>query len=151
MKRLRDVLLGGVSGVAIAIAGAAFAQNIVSSLQQSQDPRGVIGLDAANNVWLQNGQHLGSNTNAGGAAPAVSACGTSPTIAGTDFAFTLTTGSVATSCTVTFSKAFGASPRCVLMANGQATQPTFTTTAASMVITVDIASTVYTGICIAPS
>lgn len=148
MKKWKDRLLGGVSGIAIALAGASYAQNIVSSVQLSQDPRGAIGFDASNNMFLLKGQHFGSQ---GGAAPVASACGTGPTVTGTDFAFTLTTGSSATSCTVTFANAFGASPRCILGTQGSATQPTYTTTAASVVITVDIASTVYTGICIAPS
>jgi hypothetical protein len=151
MNRIRDLLLGGVSGIALALAGASYAQNIVSSFQQSQDPRGGIGLDAAGNLWLLTGQHLGSNTNQGGGTPALTTCGTAPTITGTDFAFTLTTGSVGTSCIVTFAKAFGAAPRCVITANGTATQPTYTTTAASVTLSVDIASTVYQAICIAPS
>jgi hypothetical protein len=148
MNRIRDLLLGGVSGIALALAGASYAQNIVASLQLSQDPRGSIGLDSKNNLFLLQGQHLGSQ---GGKAPALTTCGTAPTITGTDFAFTLTTGSVGTSCIVTFSNAFGAAPICVITANGTATQPTYTTTAASVTLSVDIASTVYQSICIAPS
>jgi hypothetical protein len=151
MNRIRDVLLGGVSGIALALAGAAYAQNIVSSVQLSQDPRGSVGFDASNNMFLLKGQHLGSNTAAGGKAPSLTTCGTAPTITGTDFAFTLTTGSTGTSCIVTFGAAFGAAPICVITANGTATQPTYTTTAASVTLSVDIASTVYQGICIAPS
>jgi hypothetical protein len=50
----------------------------------------------------------------GGSAPAVSgSCGTSPSVAGTDSAGKLTTGTVApTSCTLTFSKAWGTAPSC---------------------------------------
>lgn len=148
MKRLRDLLLGAASGIAIAIAGGAVAQNIVSSVQLSQDPRGGIGLDAAGNVFFLNGQHVGSQ---GGGTPALTTCGTAPTITGTDFAFTVTTGSVGTSCIITFAKAFGAAPRCVVSAQAQATQPTYTSTAASLTMSVDIASTAYNAICIAPS
>lgn len=148
MNRIRDILLGGVSGIALALAGAGYAQTIVSSIQLSQDPRGAIGFDSKNNMFLLKGQHLGSQ---GGSAPSLTTCGTAPTITGTDFAFTLTTGSTGTSCIVTFANAFGAAPVCVLTANGTATQPTYTTTAASVTLSVDIASTVYQGVCIAPS
>jgi len=96
MKRMKDLLLGGVSGLAIGLAGLAYAQTITSSLQQSQDPRGLVGVDANGGVWLLKGGHLGSNNAYGGTSPSTGACGTGPTIAGTDFAFTLTTGTTAT-------------------------------------------------------
>lgn len=49
-----------------------------------------------------------------GTAPALTSCGTSPTIAGTDTAGRVTEGSVATGCVITFNKAFGATPACVV-------------------------------------
>lgn len=51
----------------------------------------------------------------GGPAPAVSACGTgSPSISGTDNAGTITVGTSATACTLTFDHAYNAAPHCVL-------------------------------------
>lgn len=51
-----------------------------------------------------------------GTAPAVSACGTSPSIAGNDQAgvVTIGTGGSATTCTVTFNVGYGAAPHCFL-------------------------------------
>lgn len=49
----------------------------------------------------------------GGPAPALTSCGTgSPTITGDDQTGTVTTGTAATSCTMTFSKAYRATPVC---------------------------------------
>lgn len=52
----------------------------------------------------------------GGSAPAVSACGTSPSISGNDTTGTVTigTGGIVTSCTVTFATAYSAAPHCFL-------------------------------------
>jgi hypothetical protein len=55
---------------------------------------------------------------AGGTAPALTSCGTSPTIAGTDTAGTITEGSAASGCTATFNKAFAATPYCVMSSQG---------------------------------
>lgn len=148
MQRLRDILLGGVSGLAIGAAVIAQAQNITSSLQVSQDPRSPIGLDASNNMYLLRGQHLLSNTNAGGKAPTISSCGTGPTIAGTDFVFNFATGTAGTVCTISFGTAFGAAPQCLILPQAAATVPTYTATATQIAITTSIATTSYVGVCL---
>src|SRR5262249_25957010 len=48
-------------------------------------------------------------------APGLSACGTSPTISGSDVAGTITMGTgTPTSCTLTFANAYSAAPHCVV-------------------------------------
>jgi hypothetical protein len=49
-----------------------------------------------------------------GATPALSACGTSPTVSGTDHAGRITQGSSASGCTLTFGMAFATAPYCVV-------------------------------------
>jgi hypothetical protein len=49
----------------------------------------------------------------GGSAPALTACGTSPTIVGNDMVGTITVGTTATGCTMTFNKAWNQAPVCV--------------------------------------
>lgn len=124
--------------------GGAIGQNITRSVQLSQDPTGIYGVDTNNNVYFAN-KILARSTNA---VPVLTGCGTAPSILGNDTVGKLTTGSAATTCTVTFSLAYNVAPACVISAQGTATQPTFTTSTTAITITVDIASTVYNYICI---
>lgn len=83
----------------------AIAQNLNKSVQQSQDPTGVIGMDATNNVWFP--RHLGNR----GSAPTVAAgCGSGGAVVGSDFSGTVTegTGNVI-GCQIAFRAAFGSS------------------------------------------
>lgn len=60
---------------------------------------------------VDNNQHL----SAPGASPAVTTCGTgSPSITGSDIAGTVTTGTLATACTITFKVAYSAAPHCTI-------------------------------------
>jgi hypothetical protein len=127
-------------------AGGALSQNITRSMQVSQDPTGKFGVDTNNGFYLA--QHLLTQQTP---APTLSGCGTSPSILGSDVAGKLTTGSAATTCTVTFATAYVTAPACVVQTQGGATQPTFTTTTTTIAITVDIASTVYNYICVSQS
>jgi hypothetical protein len=52
---------------------------------------------------------LGSTT-----APALTSCGTTPSIVGTDLAGTVTMGTTATGCVITFNTAKSAAPHCVV-------------------------------------
>lgn len=47
-----------------------------------------------------------------GTAPALTSCGTSPSIVGSDVAGTITEGTLATGCTMTFAGTYGTSPSC---------------------------------------
>lgn len=86
--------------------------------------------------------------------PQVSACGTSPSIVGHDTAgkVTIGTGSVATSCTVTFGRPFTNPPACILNGSSSVfTTPALTTTTTGFVATVTspfTASAVYNYICV---
>lgn len=123
--------------------GLALAQNITKGVQLSQDATGPIGVDASNNVYFPN-KLLSTRV----ITPTLSTCGTAPSIIGNDTVGKLTTGSAATTCTVTFSAAFNVAPACVVSAQGTATQPTFTTSTTALTMSVDIASTVYNYICL---
>lgn len=50
----------------------------------------------------------------GAAAPVVTACGTTPAIIGTDLAGTVTMGTTATGCVITFNAAYATAPHCVV-------------------------------------
>jgi hypothetical protein len=128
--------------------GGALSQNINRAIQLSQDPTGLIGYDTTNNVYFPN--HILS-TIRGGPAPVLSGCGTAPSFTGSDVAMKLTTGSAATTCTVTFGTPFVTAPACVITAQGGAVQPTYTTSVTAISMTVDIASTVYAVVCMSPS
>jgi hypothetical protein len=82
-----------------------------------------------------------------GTAPGLTTCGTSPTITGSDSAGYFTTGSGATTCTITFSRTWTVAPSCVVETSGSATEPTYTVSATAITTTVDIASTKYFYIC----
>lgn len=56
-----------------------------------------------------------SHVNLGGAAPAITLCGTgSPSVSGTDTSGTITVGTAAITCTLTFKVAYAAAPHCVI-------------------------------------
>lgn len=142
-------ILACAASALVAVSVAAFGQTILRSVQLSQDTTGGFGVDASYNFYLTKGNHL--LTFGTPAAPVLSGCGTTPSITGSDFSFKLTTGSAATTCTITFAAAFLTAPQCFLQANGGATQPTFTTSTTALTVTVDIASTVYSGLCVSVS
>ena len=101
----------------------ALAQNINKSLQQSQSP-GAFGVDASNNVYFP--AHVLSN----GKAPATS----NGTVAGTDFAGTITESSNSIGGVLTFNKAFLAAPHCIMTSRtaASATPLTYTTSTVSL-------------------
>jgi|SRR5882757_3774147 len=124
--------------------GLALAQNITKGIQLSQDPTGPIGMDASNNVYFPN-KILSTRTT----TPVLSSCGTSPSVVGNDTVGKLTTGSAATTCTITFSAAYNVAPACILSAQGASPViPTYTTSTTAITVTVDVASTVYNYICL---
>jgi hypothetical protein len=88
----------------------------------------------------------------GSAIPVLTSCGTGPAIVAgsTDFAGNYTTGSAATTCTITFATAFGVAPTCLITnGTGAATLiPTYSTSATAITVSVDIASTAYQYLCV---
>jgi len=130
---MRKYLLPSLVILAIGLI-AALAQNINKSIQLSQDPTGVIGVDTNNNVYFP--AHILSNSTG---TPVLTACGTgSPTIVGTDVAGAVTVGNAATGCTITFSKAYVTSPWCTVtwqLGGLTSAQYTVSTTAITVVQT----------------
>lgn len=128
--------------------GFAVAQSITRGIQLSQDPTGPIGFDTNNASYFPG--HINSISRGTGLLPVLSTCGTAPSFTGTDNALRLTTGSAATTCTVTFGVPFVAIPACVITPQGAAVQPTYTVSITAISMTVDVASTVYNVICMGP-
>lgn len=93
-----------------------------------------------------NGKFGGSGT-----APTLSACGTTPSIAGSDIGGKVTIGSgVTTSCTVTFSAAWANAPACTIAGDNTAVTYAATTVTTALTITssADMASDVISYICV---
>lgn len=80
---------------------------VTKSLQGSQDPRGPVGLDASNNAYFP------AHVNSQGGTPALTSCGVSPTIVGSDMAGVVTVKT--TTCTITFAAAYTNAPACVVV------------------------------------
>lgn len=139
MKKLLSLALA----FALGLGSIAFAQTINKSLQLSQDASGPVNIDTIFSVYFP--RHiLFPRTN----SPVLTSCGTAPSIVGNDTVGKLTTGSAATTCTITFETAYAVAPACFLQTQGSATQPTYTTSTTAITATVDIASTVYNYFCV---
>lgn len=92
----------------------------VTGGQLSADGNSVIGDANADTATLWG--HLAFS----GSAPAMSACGTTPTVNGNDNRGIITLGSgTATSCTLTFSRAWAGTPGCVLTPEMSMTDPPY--------------------------
>lgn len=86
---------------------------------------------------------IGTKVRSAGAAPAVSACGTSPQITGSDLAGVVLTGTgTPTSCTITFNAAYTGEPFCVLQAKTLAQLTSYTVSASAIVATTTATSNV---------
>lgn len=78
---------------------------------------------------------IGTKIRAGGSAPTVGTCGTSPSISGSDLAGTVTTGSTATTaCTITFNAAYASAPYCTATPDGAANSGLYVTSSASTLV-----------------
>jgi hypothetical protein len=80
---------------------------------------------------------------AGGTAPSMGACGTSPSVAGADEAMLITvgTGGSATTCAVTFGTNFATAPICVAQNNTDRVAYSMVTTTSTLTITATAAFT----------
>lgn len=83
----------------------------------------------------------------GTARPTLSTCGTGPSIAGNDASGTVTTGTGATACTITFNTAWASNVGCVLKAQGAADPTSITVSTTALTINGAAASTKYFFIC----
>lgn len=148
MKKLAYWFLAGL----IFSAGLATAQVVTRSVQMSQDPSGPMGATAANDIVLQYGTRF-LNPSPLGTTPVISACGTNTNV-GTDFAGRVTiTAGTPSSCTLTFSRAWGTAPNCIVAAQGAIPATTFSwaTTTTTLVLTTAAVNTVWDYICTSAS
>ena len=115
--------------ILIVAFGAAIAQNITKSIQQSQSP-GAIGLDTSLGAYFPN--HINSS----GKSPAASL---SATVAGSDFSGTITEPSNSIGTVLTFATAFNIAPHCIVTHRAPgvalATPISYTTSTVSLTIT----------------
>lgn len=84
-----------------------------------------------------------------GVAPGINASCTSgagASIAGTDKAFKLVTGTTSTSCTITFHTTYVVAPVCVITAEAGKVLPTYTISATAITMTTDL-NAVYNAVC----
>lgn len=94
---------------------------------------------------ILDGIGIGSTT-----APALTSCGTTPAIVGTDLAGTVTMGTSATGCIITFNAAKSAAPHCVVtwIATPLASQSYTTSTTAITLTQTSASNNVAKYICI---
>jgi hypothetical protein len=105
---MRKYLLPSLLVLALS-ASLAIAQTYSRAVQLSQDLTGAFLVDSNNGFYVP--QHVLST----GPAPALTSCGTSPSIAGSDFFGTVTPGTQPlTTCNVTFAKAYLTAPGCMV-------------------------------------
>jgi hypothetical protein len=115
MKRLLTYAAG-----LLLLAGVSFsvAQNVNKSVQLSQDASGPVLFDSLNGIYFPGKLYVTNNQT----APTLQTCGTSPSVAGTDSAGQVVEGSGAvTSCAITFSRAWAATPYCFAQSTSQPT------------------------------
>ncbi len=70
-----------------------------------------------------------------GTAPALTSCGTSPTVTGADPGGTVVEGSTATGCTVTFAATYTTAPTCAVTPRGVQAAFTYSTSATALTVT----------------
>jgi len=145
----------------LATAGIAYAQAppvpLAPSLGQN-DIQQVIpnGAPQAGNVYATLSQLrawiLGGGSGHVG-TPAITACGGgTPTIVGSDFAFTITQGTTATGCVATFSTAFASTPVCVAAnqtAPGTSTPAYTVSPTAVTLVTASTSGEIWNVVCVA--
>jgi len=131
--------------------GLVYAQNVTKSVQLSQDPSGPIGFDSLLNTYFQGHILITPSVRP---VPTVGTCGTTPTVAGTDVAGKITTGSSGTTaCTLTFGTAFVTAPSCQMSTTVTNAGPLFlaTTTTTAVFNYASATSLVISYICMSSS
>ncbi len=118
MKRL---FFASLYALIVAGFGFAIAQSITKSVQLSQDGSGPIGFDTSSNVYFP------AHVNGQGGLGTITGCGTSAILNAnsTDFGGSVTegTGSISTTCTLTFKTAYLSTPFCTTAGNSTAASP----------------------------
>lgn len=117
---------------------------LVTQLQNADDVQVIPGGGASvGNVYasmlqLQAWVFGGNSQRTGVTAPALTSCGTgSPAIVGNDFAGTVTIGTTATGCVITFNTAYAAAPTCVVSSRTApgTTTPAYTVSTTAITLT----------------
>jgi hypothetical protein len=127
-----DIQANGIGGIRLATNGAV---TILTSLTNNGNTtNGDANTDKTSTwghaVWL-------------GTAPALSSCGTSPTIAGTDARGTITIGTGGSACTITFSRTWTTAPSCTVTSRTKANSLDYTTSATALTLSAATAAGVY--------
>lgn len=124
MKMLASLRAALIAGALALLAGGGYvaAQSFGPIIVQSSPPSGpIIQLQGTpnNGIYIQSNhggftRHFGSGSTATANLPVLTSCGTTPTLAtgSTDQAGTITMGTTATGCVVTFGTAYAAAPNC---------------------------------------
>ncbi len=135
----------GALGALLLLAGLAIAQVTTVPRVTSIGTTDLVqiipnGAPQAGNVYasalqLQSWLFGGNSQRTGATAPALTSCGTgSPTISGNDTAGTVTAGSSATGCVVTFNTAYVGVPYCAVTSQSQLTSFAYSVTAAAITV-----------------
>lgn len=128
--RCKNGAITGISGLSSTCQLLAAGSNGFE-IFHAQDQPLILGTNATQILTLDDGHLI-----AGGAAPGLSSCGTSPTILGSDVAGTVTIGSSASgTCTLTFSETYGTKPACSIGFSDPDTPVGRATTATTLILT----------------
>ena len=94
-------------------------------------------MDNSGNFHVYQGLYLAGHIASTGTAPVGSACGTTPTVASgsTDTRGSVTEGTTATGCVITFAAAYASAPFCVVSSPNGAPLTGYTTSTAALTIT----------------
>lgn len=115
---MKNLLRYGLPSALILAFGLllANAQNIIRAVQLSQDTTGAFSVDSNNGVYFPG--HIlstGPGANVGGAQTPTLACGTTPSVVGTDTSGIVTEGTSTTSCALIFAQPYLQTPACVVV------------------------------------
>ncbi|MBA0089298.1 MAG: hypothetical protein HRJ53_30270 [Acidobacteria bacterium Pan2503] len=137
---LRSIFAGLLFG-ASAFGGLLLAQVFNSSVQLSQDPRGPLPVDTAQNVYLTNNRHLNYIVGTS-AAPTLGVCAGGTLVAGSTDTSGQVSGASGTSCIVNFGNTWGTAPRCVTSGSiSSATTGPVSNTATTAALTMTVVAT----------
>jgi hypothetical protein len=122
---------GGFSQLSSGLNGLFFIQSTGASGSILMQTAGTTALTLSNTQMATFASHiLASST-----TPTISACGTSPSVAGSDNFGTITAGSgTLTSCVMNFGHAFGTAPACTVSFGTAAVNPTISTSTTQLTV-----------------
>lgn len=132
-----------------------FSPSLAGNLNTVVSNAGVVTMTPSGGrlILASTGAAAASHFEFSGGAPAVSSCGTSPSVVGSDSAGKVTIGTTASdTCTLTFDSPFAAAPACVVIGDDNAINLAATSSTTALVITApaatDFSSDVIMYICV---